>query len=161
MERITEDEYITGLKAFEVNTLTEVKSKIMIFRGDILEINTQKFRDFYNFLFDINVDAKDNIERKKKKMPLDIVESYFNSLFVSQFKIVSEFIAYLKSKKDFSGLIWDEWRVFLDFVQREGVKFPKDYNVADYYPVIVDDFYYWYCKKYNIKIKKSEDSDED
>ena len=85
MERITEDEYITGLKAFEVNTLTEVKSKIMNFREDMLEINTPKFRDFYNFLFDINVDAKDNIERKKKKMPLDIVESYFNSLFVSQF----------------------------------------------------------------------------
>ena len=39
-----------------------------------------------------------------------------------------------------------------------GSTFPKDYNMAEYYPIIIDKFYLWYCKKYGIKIP---DPDED
>lgn len=154
MEYITESEYIKGLKSFECNTLNEVKQKITKVREDLLEIGNENFRNFYNFLFDLNVQGTE-VEKKKKRISYDAVEIYFNSLFTNQFPIVGEFLVYLKEKN--VGLIWDEWRMFLDFVQNEGVKFPKDYNVAEYYPVIVDEFYYWYCKKHGIKLPDPED----
>ena len=154
MDYITESEYITGLKSFQCNTLNEVKQKIVKVREDLLEINNNEFRNFYNFLFDLNVQGTE-VEKKSKRIPYDVVEVYFNSLFTNQFPIVSEFLVYLKEKN--VGLIWDEWRTFLDFIQNEGIKFPKDYNVAGYYPVIVDEFYYWYCKKHGIKLPDPED----
>ena len=131
-----------------------MKQKIVKVREDLLEINNNEFRNFYNFLFDLNVQGTE-VEKKSKRIPYDVVEVYFNSLFTNQFPIVSEFLVYLKEKN--VGLIWDEWRTFLDFIQNEGVRFPKDYNVAGYYPVIVDEFYYWYCKKHGIKLPDPED----
>ena len=95
-------------------------------------------------------------EKKKKSLSFDVIEVYFNSLFCNQFKIAKEFLDYLKEKK--VGLKWDEWRMFLDFIQNMGTTFPQDYNMAEYYPVIVDEFYLWYCKKHGIKIP---DPDED
>lgn len=155
MEFITESEYIKGLKAFRCNTLEEVKKKIMDIRGELLNINTEDFRKFYNYLFDLNVPGSEQ-EKKKKSLSFDVIEVYFNSLFCNQFKIAKEFLDYLKEKK--VGLKWDEWRMFLDFIQNMGTTFPQDYNMAEYYPVIVDEFYLWYCKKHGIKIP---DPDED
>ena len=149
MEFITESEYIKGLKAFRCNTLEEVKKKIMDIRGELLNINTEDFRKFYNYLFDLNVPGSEQ-EKKKKSLSFDVIEVYFNSLFCNQFKIAKEFLDYLKEKK--VGLKWDEWRMFLDFIQNMGTTFPQDYNMAEYYPVIVDEFYLWYCKKHGIKI---------
>ena len=155
MEFITESEYIKGLKAFRCNTLEEVKKKIIDIRGELLSINTEDFRKFYNYLFDLNVPGSEQ-EKKKKSLSFDVIEVYFNSLFCNQFNIAKEFLDYLKEKK--VGLKWDEWRMFLDFIQNMGTSFPKDYNMAEYYPVIVDEFYLWYCKKHGIKIP---DPDED
>ena len=155
MEFITESEYIKGLKAFRCNTLEEVKKKIMDIRGELLNINTEDFRKFYNYLFDLNVPGSEQ-EKKKKSLSFDVIEVYFNSLFCNQFKIAKEFLDYLKEKK--VGLKWDEWRMFLEFIQNMGTTFPQDYNMAEYYPVIVDEFYLWYCKKHGIKIP---DPDED
>ena len=155
MEFITESEYIKGLKAFRCNTLEEVKKKIIDIRGELLSINTEDFRKFYNYLFDLNVPGSEQ-EKKKKSLSFDVIEVYFNSLFCNQFNIAKEFLDYLKEKK--VGLKWDEWRMFLDFIQNMGTTFPQDYNMAEYYPVIVDEFYLWYCKKHGIKIP---DPDED
>ena len=154
LEYITEDEYVNGLKAFNCNSLNEVRSKITNVREELLVITTENFRKFYNFLFDLNVQGTET-EKKKKRISFDAIEIYFNSLFTNQFPIVGEFLIYLKEKK--VGLIWDEWRTFLDFVQNEGIKFPEGYSVASYYPVIVDEFYYWYCKKHGIKIPDPEE----
>ena len=46
----------------------------------------------------------------------------------------------------------------VEYIQNMGTTFPQDYNMAEYYPVIVDEFYLWYCKKHGIKIP---DPDED
>jgi hypothetical protein len=154
MEFITESEYIKGLKAFRCNTLEEVKKKIMDIRGELLNINTEDFRKFYNYLFDLNVPGSEQ-EKKKKSLSFDVIEVYFNSLFCNQFKIAKEFLDYLKEKK--VGLKWDEWRMFLDFIQNMGTTFPQDYNMAEYYPVIVDEFYLWYCKKHGIKIPNPDE----
>jgi hypothetical protein len=89
-------------------------------------------------------------DKKKKSLSFEVVEVYFKSLFCDQFPISKEFLQFLKEKK--VGLKWDEWRMFLDFLQNQGNSFPKDYNEAEYYPVLIDEFYRWYCKKHNIKI---------
>ena len=156
MEFITEKEYIQGIKAFKCNTLAEVKNKIVTIREDLLDIHSEDFRNFYNFLFDLNVPGTEQ-EKKKKSISLDIVEVYFNSLFCNQFKIAKEFLKYLGEKK--VGLKWDEWRMFLDFIQNMGTTFPKDYNMAEYYPIIVDEFYLWYCKKHGIKIPNPDEEE--
>lgn len=157
LEYITEKEYINGLKAFKCNTLNEVKNKIMNIKGELLDIYSEDFRKFYNYLFDLNVPGSET-EKKKKTIAFEIIEVYFKSLFSNQFKIAKEFLDYLSEKK--CGLKWDEWRMFLDFIQKEGTSFPKDYNMADYYPIVIDEFYLWYCKKHNIKIP-NPDEDED
>ena len=157
MEFITEKEYIQGIKAFKCNTLAEVKNKIVNIRGELLDIHNEDFRNFYNFLFDLNIPGTEQ-EKKKKSISLDIVEVYFNSLFCNQFPIAKEFLQYLAEKKD--GLKWDEWRMFLDFIQNMGTSFPKDYNMAEYYPIIVDEFYLWYCKKHGIKIPNPDEEEE-
>ncbi len=157
LDFITEAEYIKGMKAFKCNSLNEVKNKIMTIREKLLEIHGDDFRKFYNFLFDFNVPGSEQ-EKKKKTLALEIVEVYFNSLFCDQFPIAKEFLTFLKEKK--VGLKWDEWRMFLDFIQKEGTAFPNDYNPADYYPIIIDDFYYWYCKKHNIKIPNPDEDEE-
>ena len=149
LEFITESEYIQGMKAFKCNTLNEVKNKIMKIREKLLELYNEDFRNFYYFLFDLNVPGSAQ-DKKKKSISLEVVEVYFKSLFCDQFPISKEFLQFLKEKK--VGLKWDEWRMFLDFLQNQGNSFPKDYNEAEYYPVLIDEFYRWYCKKHNIKI---------
>jgi hypothetical protein len=37
-----------------------------------------------------------------------------------------------------------------------GDQFPKGYNVEESWPTLFDEFYIWYCKKYNIKIETPE-----
>ena len=54
---------------------------------------------------------------------------------------------------------WDEWRTFLDFVKNKGTDFPKDYYVSDYYPILIDKFYYWYCQKHKIPIPTDEEEE--
>jgi len=156
LDYITEQEYITGMKAFKCNTLNDVQSKILKIRGKLLEIHSNDFRNFYNFLFDLNVSGSE-IERKKKSIIFDVVEVYFKSLFCEQFPIVNEFLTFLKEKK--CGLKWDEWRMFLDFVQKQGTSFPKDYSPAEYFPLIIDEFYYWYCKKNGIKVPDPDEEE--
>ena len=154
LEFITENEYIKGLTSFKCNTLADVKNKIKNIRDELNNINSEDFRNFYNFLFDLNVPET---EGKKKPLDLEIVEVYIKSLFCRNYNIAEEFLKYLKEKK--IGLKWDEWRMFLDFIQNEGKKFPEDYNMADYYPIVIDEFYLWYCKKKGIKIP-NPDEDE-
>ena len=156
LEYITEPEYMQGLKAFKCNNLNEVKSKIMKIREKLLEIHNEDFKNFYNFLFDLNVPGSEQ-ERKKKSISFDAIEVYFNSLFCDQFPVTKEFLQFLTEKK--VGLKWDEWRMFLEFIQNQGTSFPNEYNPAEYYPIILDDFYYWYCKKHGIKIPDPDEED--
>ncbi len=156
LEFITEPEYIKGMKAFKCNTLNEVKNKIIKIREQLLEIHNEDFKNFYDFLFDLNVPGSEQ-ERKKKSLSLEVVEVYFKSLFCDQFPVTKEFLQFLAEKK--VGLKWDEWRMFLEFIQNQGTTFPKEYNPAEYYPIILDDFYYWYCKKHGIKIPNPDEEE--
>ena len=155
LEFITEDQYMQGMKALKCNTLNEVKDKITRIREKLLILGEQDFRDFYNFLFNLNVPGTEK-DRKAKSISYDVVEVYFKGLFCNQFKFMNEFLTFLKGKN--VGLKWDEWVTFLDFLKDKGTTFPKDYDYgSDYYPSIIDEFYVWYCKKHNIKIPDEEE----
>ena len=99
LEFITESEYIKGLTFFKCNTLAEVKNKIKNIRDELKKINGEDFRNFYNFLFDLNVPE---IERKKKPLDLEIVEVYIKSLFCKNYNIANEFLKYLEEKKNWT-----------------------------------------------------------
>ena len=154
LDYITEDQYIEGMKAFKCNTLNEVKNKILDIRGQLLEIENDDFKNFYYFLFDLNVPGTEK-DKKTKSLNYEVVEVYFKGLFCDQFPLVREFLEFLKAKN--VGMKWDEWRTFLDFVINKGTDFPKEYYVSDYYPTLIDDFYYWYCEKHKIPIPKEEE----
>ena len=154
IEYLTEDQYIQGLTAFKCNTMQEVKNKIMDIKGELLLINEDDFQKFYYYLFDLNVSGSEK-DKKSKSLSYDIVELYFKALFCNQFDKVTEFLEFLRFKN--VGLKWDEWRTFLDFVRQKIDTFPKDYYVSDYYPTLIDDFYYWYCEKHKIPIPKEEE----
>ena len=156
IEYITEDQYIEGLKAFKCNTLNEIKSKILSIREKLLEIGNEDFKNFYYFLFDLNVPGSEK-DKKSKTLSYEVVEVYFKGLFTDQFPIAKEFLEFLRFKK--VGLKWDEWRTFLDFLIEKATTFPKEYYVSDYFPILIDDFYYWYCNKHKIPIPKDEDDD--
>lgn len=158
MDSINEEQFTKGLKALNVSSIKNLKSKLTSLREELLDFSPDSFRKFYNYLFDLNVPGTP-MERKKKTLEFEIVKEYFNSLFAPQFpELIKEFLTFLEELK--VGLKWDEWCTFLDFIQSEGTRFPKDYNCADRFPVIVDRFYKWYCTKKGIKIKDPEE-DED
>ena len=156
IEYITEDQYIEGLKAFKCNTLNEIKNKILSIREKLLEIGNEDFKNFYYFLFDLNVPGSEK-DKKSKTLSYEVVEVYFKGLFTDQFPIAKEFLEFLRFKK--VGLKWDEWRTFLDFLIEKATTFPKEYYVSDHFPILIDDFYYWYCQKHKIPIPKDEDDD--
>ena len=155
LECITEPEFTQGMKALKCNTMDDLKKKITSIRERLLEIGNDDFRNFYDFLFNINVPGSEK-ERKTKTLSYDIVEVYFKGLFSSQFRFIPEFLQFLREKK--VGLKWDEWTTFLDFLKDKGHIFPKEYDYgSDYFPLIVDDFYIWYCKKHNIKLPEEDE----
>ena len=150
MEEVTEKEFITGLKYFKCNDLKELKTRILNVRETLLNLSSIQFKDFYNFLFTFNCG-------KGKILPFEVVEVYFNDLFSDQFPIAKYFITFLKEKKNSQGLNKDQWECFLDFLLNHGISFPKDYKCDDYYPLIIDEFYQWYCERNVIQIKINED----
>ena len=98
IEYITEDQYIEGLKAFKCNTLNEIKSKILSIREKLLEIGNEDFKNFYYFLFDLNVPGSEK-DKKSKTLSYEVVEVYFKGLFTDQFPIAKEFLEFLRFKK--------------------------------------------------------------
>ena len=70
LDFITESEYIKGLTSLKCNTLTDVKNKIINIRGELLDIHSDDFRNFYYFLFDLNMTAQK--EKKKGKTSIFI-----------------------------------------------------------------------------------------
>lgn len=96
LEYITESEYMQGLKALKCNNLNEVKNKIQKIRENLLVIDTDDFRNFYNFLFSFNVQEK-GAKLKTRSLDYDVVELYFKGLFF-QFKFINEFLEFLRKK---------------------------------------------------------------
>ena len=148
MESVSETEYLQGLEYFNCNTLEEVKNQINYVREDLLDFQSNEFKEFYKFLFTFNA---------SKILSIDIIEVYFQNLFYNKYPITKEFIQFLKETKQ--GLNKDQWECFLDFILYEGNEFPKNYDCGSFYPLIYDKFYEWYCDLHKIPREKNEDDE--
>ena len=140
MEEVTEQEYINGIKKFQVNSLKEVVPKIIKVREKLLDCSSSDFNGFYKFLFTFNV------EKKTKLIPIEVVEVYFTELFQDQFPLVKKFLKFIKDVQKVKGLNKDQWECFLDFLLNQGATFPANYNCDEYYPLLFDEFFKWYLE---------------
>ncbi len=96
---------------------------------------------------------------KKKTVryiPFEVYELYFNELFSIHFKLVGEFLEFMKKEKESCKISEDQWMLVLDLLKCIGDQFPKGYNIDEAWPSLFDEFYVWYCKKYDIKIEMPE-----
>ena len=62
-----------------------------------------------------------------------------------------EFMEFMEKEKASAQIKEDQWNLFLELLKVIGDMFPKNYNVEESWPTLFDEFYLWYCKKYNIK----------
>lgn len=147
LDQITKNEFNTGLKAFNVTTIKALKPKLNEYK---YSISSTSFAAFYAYLFKIN------LVKNSKRIPLEVVEIYYLDLF-SSYSYVKDFVAFLKDQKKVE-LTLDQWNCFLLLVKTYENKFPKGYTVDDSWPVLFDEFYYWYCGKHNIPVEKKRDS---
>lgn len=115
-----------------------------------------EFKEFYKFLFTFNLDSTD----KKKQLDFEIVELYFNNLFSGQFKIVNDFLYFLKNHKKCEGLTYDQWTCFLDFLLTIGDNFPKGYKLSDSWPTLFDEFSKEYCLKNGLSLDQEDENEE-
>lgn len=151
LEEVTKDQFKKGLTAFKCNSLAEVKYHIMDVKGELMDINSKIFKQFYYFLFEINY------IKKEKSISMEVVDVYFNSFFSDQFAFVRLFLIFIKDVKKLTGLTKDQWDCFLDLLLNLGGNYPNGYNCEDYYPSLFDEFYRYYCEQNGIKIEKNED----
>ena len=89
LEEVFENEFIIGLKYFQTNTLKEVKKQIPSIRKNLLDLSSNKFKNFYWYLFTFN---------STKILSFEVVEIYFNNLFLKKYLIVQFFLQFLKRK---------------------------------------------------------------
>jgi len=64
--------------------MSEINSKV------IYNFECPEFQSFYKFMFTFN--------EKKKKLSLDVVKLYFESLFYKKYPICKEFVEFLEVK---------------------------------------------------------------
>jgi hypothetical protein len=134
-----------------------VKKYIISSKEELLNLSSQEFKQFYYFLFDYNLDKKN----PKKTVDFEVVEIFYNQLFVNQFKIASKFLEYLAKNKGKEGLKQDQWNCFLEFLLKIGDKFPKGYSLKDAWPTLFDEFYLDYCERNHIELNEEENSEEE
>ena len=144
-EKITLQEYETGLNYFKVSSIKQINKNCwkMKFTGE-------DFKNFYKYLYELNA--------IKKIVPFEVIEVYFPQLF-QNISFVKDFVNFLKKKGDNNGLNKDQWECFLELVKLYQNNYPKNYLVDDSWPILFDDFYYDYCKNHGIEVKKKDEDD--
>lgn len=96
-------------------------------------------------------------KEKKNVLAYDVTKFYWQELFGSQFELIlQEFTEFLEKEKQSPDIKQDQWNCFLDFLRALGSNFPTGYNLDDAWPILLDEFYEWYCDKHGIKIKRPE-----
>lgn len=143
LDEVTLEQYKKGLKCFHANKLSDIKYYIQIVKGELMDITSQTFKKFYEFLFNLNAIKKPQI------IPTEVVEVYFNSFFAEQFSFIKDFIHYIKDVAKLQGLNKDQWITFIDLLVNLGSNFPQNYNTDEYYPLLFDDFYKWFIENKN------------
>ena len=117
-------------------------------KEELLNIFSDDFKKFYLFLFHFNLEKKTH-----KYLNSYIYKLFFVELFGNQFKVVNHFLEFMETDKKDASINEDQWNLFLELLKAIGDQFPKNYNVEESWPTLFDEFYIWFCKKFNIKIE--------
>ena len=91
---------------------------------------------------------------------MDIVKVYWEGLFGSQFpNIVKDVLKYIEKQLKNAPLKKDEWECFLEFLKVLGSDFPRGYRMDEAWPLLLDNYYLFYCKNNGIKVEGYEDEE--
>ncbi|XP_021899326.1 DCN1-like protein 4 isoform X2 [Carica papaya] len=137
----TLDEWRTGLKALRTDTIPKLKKALPELEK---EVNTPaKFMDFYSFSFRYCL-----TEEKQKSVDIETICELLNLVLGSQYRQqVDSLIEYLKIQNDYKGINLDQWTNFFRFFNE--IHFPnlQNYDAAEAWPLILDNFVEWMKEK--------------
>ena len=145
------EEFSKGMSKMNVKKFVELKPSINKVKEDLLVITNEEFRKFYYYIFEYSMD------KSKKVLDFEIVKFFWCKLFSIHFKIMDELISFYENHFKSEPLKQDPWNCLLDFLIKIGDKFPKGYRIIDSWPIIFDEFFKYYIKKYNIEIDEDDE----
>ncbi|KAJ4709644.1 Defective in cullin neddylation protein [Melia azedarach] len=133
----TKDEWQTGLKTLQVDTLSKLKKAVSELEK---EASTQlNFADFYSFAFRYHL-----TEEKQKSIDIETICELLNVVLASQYRRqVDLLIDYLKIQNNYKVINKDQWVNFLRFCNE--ISFPdlENYDETQAWPLILDNFVEW------------------
>jgi len=166
-------EYATGLSALGRKTFSELKNDYNSVKEKLLKVEytradksqrryyysndedeTDEFKKFYFWLFEFNLQNKQ--EKKDKKILFEIAKFYWEQIFCS-YNFTKDLIEFLENDKKIEYVKLDQWNCLLELVRHCKNNFPNDYSLEDSWPTLFDEFYVWYCKKNGIEFKLPEE----
>jgi len=115
---------------------------------------SDEFKKFYFWLFEFNVQNKQ--EKKDKKIPYEIAKFYWEQIFCS-YNFTKDLFEFLENEKKIEYMKLDQWNCLLELVRHCKNNFPKDYSLEDSWPTMFDEFFIWYCQKNGIEVKMPEE----
>jgi len=135
MGEITLEEFARGMISYNVKDTKDLANQITYTREELLDTTTNDFKQFWSYLFKIN------LEKKSQVLRLEVCKLYIDNLLSLHFTICSPFLTFVEKEKKLPGLKQDEWNMFLQFCIELGAQFPTGYKKEDYWPILFDEYY--------------------
>lgn len=130
MGEYSEQEFVDGLVALEIDSIEKFREKIPSIRSDLKD--DQKFREIYNFAFDW---AK---EKGQKSLALDTAIELWQMLFAEKpWPLLDDWCKFLQTHHN-KAMSKDTWSQLVEFIM-QGVD-PGNYDPGAAWPCLIDDF---------------------
>ncbi|XP_073154270.1 uncharacterized protein [Henckelia pumila] len=140
----TLDEWQTGLKVLNVDTLNKLKKALPQLEKEVLM--PENFEDFYIFAFRYHL-----IDKKQKCLDMETICILLDLILKSQYQLqVTVFIEFLKIQEDYKVMNMDQWIGFYRFCKE--ISFPdlQNYDSSEAWPLILDNFVEWLRERSNV-----------
>eukprot|EP01118_Nematostelium_gracile_P010664 TRINITY_DN370_c0_g1_i1.p1 TRINITY_DN370_c0_g1~~TRINITY_DN370_c0_g1_i1.p1 ORF type:complete len:398 (-),score=125.38 TRINITY_DN370_c0_g1_i1:26-1219(-) len=125
---ITRDEFIGGFSIHGCHNVASIKKKLEAWRGQLK--NAQKFKSFYNYVFDY-------LKEDKKILSLEEAVTVWDMLGMHQrWPLMGNWVTYLQDKKAISR---DTWRLFFNFIEQYPTNLDA-YDADGCWPSLIDEF---------------------
>lgn len=137
----TLDEWRTGLKALEVDSLVKLKKAVS--RLDIEVGEPSNYGDFYSYAFRYCL-----TEERQKNVDIESICELLNVVLGAQFRPQVDFLVeYLKVQSEYKVINLDQWINFLRFCKEISYPDLKNYDANQAWPLILDNFVEWMREK--------------
>lgn len=122
------DEFVGGWAIHGCSTVAAMKKKLDTWRAEIK--SPQKFKSFYNYVFDY-------LKEDKKILALEEATTVWDMLSMNQrWPLMNNWLTYLSDKKAISR---DTWRLFLNFTEQYPTSLDS-YDTDGCWPSMIDEF---------------------